>query len=378
MKKVFIISSVFLGIALGLWAVYNFVFKNSASNPVADPKQKAEAEKQAAEIVVNPEGRLEVVVSDTVLGATLDQNSLLYYSGRDRAIKRASLDGGNPVVLFSDFPGTPTRVVWSPRRNNVALLIDIPDQGPFWHSLDLSAGQVIPLKKEMSRIAWTNIGESILYQFTDGGNTVSLNIADPDGSDWRKLTDLAPGDYFIAPVPQSSLVSFWKRPNGLEENRLEVSSIVGQERKTIFANRFGADFLWSENGSRLLVGSVSEKGKSVPSLGTTNENGGEFRDLGIPTLVSKAVWSADNTTIYYALPGSFPSTAVLPNDYFSRTVTTKDTFWKMNVRTGKRERLIPLEEINATVDATDLFLSGDETTLFFTDRTSGKLYRINL
>ncbi len=95
-------------------------------------------------------------------------------------------------------------------------------------------------------------------------------------------------------------------------------------------------------------------------------------------LVSKVVWSRDNQTLFYALPNAFAESDVLPNDYFSRPIHTKDTFWKLNTTTGKNERLIPLENLHEALDATDLFLSEDESTLFFTDRVSGKLYHLSL
>ena len=108
-----------------------------------------------------------------------------------------------------------------------------------------------------------------------------------------------------------------------------------------------------------------------------NANGGEFQSLSIPTFVTKAVWSRGGKALYYALPGALPENALLPNDYFDKPLHTKDTFWKVDTATGKKTRLADLKEVTQSFDSGDLFLSPAEDALFFTDRTTHRLYRID-
>jgi len=109
-----------------------------------------------------------------------------------------------------------------------------------------------------------------------------------------------------------------------------------------------------------------------------NGNGGEFQSLMTPTFITKTVWSKDNKTIYFALPGSVPENSILPNDYFEKNLHSKDTFWKLDVTTGKKSRLAELKEVAQNFDSTNFILSPDESTLFFTDRSTKRLYRIEL
>ena len=113
-------------------------------------------------------------------------------------------------------------------------------------------------------------------------------------------------------------------------------------------------------------------------LGVMNGHGGEFQNLMAPTFVSKAVWSRDNKTLYFALPGSVPANSVLPNEYIEKPIYTKDTFWKMDITTGKKTRLAELKDVAQSFDSTDFFLSPNEDILFFTDRATKRLYRIDL
>jgi Tol biopolymer transport system component len=231
----------------------------------------------------------------------------------------------------------------------------------------------------MSRLAWTSLGDRILYQFTDPGTgDRSMNIAAPDGSNWKKLTDFGKEDHFIAAIPRSSLIAFWERTDATRESALETITVNGENRQTVITARAGADFVWSPDNQHILVQNTNATGGNTPVLGLTDEDGSGYRSLFAPTFISKAAWSKDSETIYYALPGAFPSDAVIPNDYYGKPIYTNDTFWKMNIRTGKKERLVPLAEMAEGYDVSDIFLSPTETDLYFVDRRTAKLYRITL
>lgn len=380
MKKLFIISGSFFLLVLVFLGVYNFAFKNNNTNPIADPKKKEEVEKKKeaeAEVVAHSVA-FQQIINESILQPVAGESSIFYYSKRDNALKEASLDGKEITVRVERLPGTPSRIVWSSNRLG-ALVLTKESGGDLWYYADLRNRLVTPLKKEMSRLTWTSLGDRILYQFTDPvSGERSLNISGPDGSSWEKLADLGKDDHFIAAIPQSSLVAFWPKTDSGRASTLEVVNISGNNRHTVLSGRFGADFLWSPNSRRLLVQSVTEQNGSTLALGLTDENGAEYKNLIAPTLVSKIAWSRDNETFYYALPGTFPSDAVLPNDYYAKPLYSIDTFWKMNVRTGKKERLVPLTEMTEAFDASDVFLAPTETDLYFVERASGKLYRITL
>ncbi|MCX6765406.1 MAG: hypothetical protein NT136_00305 [Candidatus Moranbacteria bacterium] len=46
--------------------------------------------------------------------------------------------------------------------------------------------------------------------------------------------------------------------------------------------------------------------------------------------------------------------------------------------TGKKDRIVELEDMKGSLDASHLFLSPSEEELFFINRIDGKLYGINL
>ncbi len=381
MKKLFIFSASFFVLALAFLGVYNFAFKHNTLDPVADPKRKAEAEKKKD--LETPEATAHSVTFQQIIGEAvsfpaLGERNIFYYSKRDNALKESTLDGKEITIRVPNISGEVSRVVWSPTRVQAVVLIK-NDTGSLWHLADFRNQTIVPLRSDMSRLAWTTIGDRILYQSTDAATGErSLQIASPDGSNWRTLAGLGKDDHFIQAIPQSSLIAFWPRTDVNKASTLEVMSINGDSRRTIVTGRFGADFLWSPDNQHILIQSTNAAGGNVTSLGLTDEDGAGYRNLFAPSFITKSVWSKDSETIYYALPNAFPSDAAIPNDYYARPIYTNDTFWKMNIRTGKKERLVSLEEITEGYDVSDVFLSPTETDLYFIDRKTSRLYRVTL
>jgi hypothetical protein len=379
MKKIFYFSVGLLLLVLIFLVAYNFAFKNNVNDPSAGTKTETFTKEDALENDNVSSTNITNPINENIIGATISENGEVYYYSLDnQALKKASAGGKDKSVLLSNLPGTPLRIAWSPKKDKALILLKQTNGQSLWHFADLTTKTLIPLKPEMSRLAWDNLGEKIFYQYTDPRNDkITLNVSDPDGTNWKNLADLK-RDTFISAIPKSASVSFWSKPSAIQNTYFESVSIAGSGRRLILSEKFGADYLWSPNGEKILVSASAEKGGGNISLYVMNNNGGEFQSLSIPTLVSKAVWSKDNKTVFYALPGSLPRDAMLPDDYFNKPLSTKDTFWKIDTSTGKQSRLVDLKDITQNFDSADLFLSPNEDALFFTERTTRKLYRIDL
>lgn len=378
-KKIFFISLFFFTLFLIILVAYKYAFKKDVSNPTStDASPTQELDQVLEETAPAVSTKLENPINEEVIGAvTGPGGALFYYSFSDEALKKASFEGKDKEVLLSNLPGIVERVLWSPQRD--ALLLGLRQGGVLrFHHVDLTTKTLTPLKPAVSRAIWSQNGEKIYYQYTASNGERSLDTANPNGSSFSTLVSMGTIDHFLSAVPQSGRVAFWTRPTGLETTILESVEKNGEDKKTLLTNRYGADYLWSPNGKYILFSALRERAGSDISLALMNENGGEIRDLSIPTLVSKAVWSQDSKTLYYALPGNLPSENVLPNDYYQKPLYSEDTFWKIDIETGQKSRLLELTEGSPLLDSSELFLSNKEDYLFFTDRKSKKLYRIEL
>ncbi len=382
MRKLFLSSlALFLLVIIFLLA-YNFAFKSNPNDAkVTLPKSEGatseteegfgkEKSPSVATAVTNP-------INETILGAvTGPSSSIFYYSLDDQAFKKASLEGKDKTTLMTNLPGKVLRVTWSSKRDAALILIE-SSPAPRWYSINFPTKSLTPLKPEITKATWGSLGDKIYYLFKNPATKeLSLNRANADGSDWKEITKVGIKDLFLGTIPQSNRISFWTRPNALEESFFDAVDADGNNRAKLLSGRFGGDYLWSPNGERVIVSASLTKGGPL-TLAVMNKNGGELQSLNIPTLISKVAWSSDSSKLFYALPGGLGE-ALLPNDYFEKNLASQDTFWQIDLGTGTSSRLLELSDIGQSFDSTDLSLSADERVLFFTDRVTKRVYRIEL
>lgn len=382
MKKVFVISAILLGTTILILVIYNFIFLQNKSVQKANQplKQDIQTEKIVANNTEKKQSRILAVSKDPVLGAVVDKKTekIFYYSALTGMIWQIDGDGSNEIqVTNTKVPGL-LNVEWSPDRTKVLTNLTRDEKNVFFvYDNVIKSG--VQLKEGLDSATWDGLGIKIIYKYYDSKTKKrSLNIADADGKNWSTLVaDIPFRSLSIETIPLSSAVSFWNTPNSSEESVLQTISLTGGEPKVILKGKFGGDYLWSPDGSQALVSSITNKDSSNITLGLVDLQG-QYRDLGIPTIVSKCAWSVDGKTIYYALPGGIPAGSNMPNDYQNKKFTTQDTFWKINILTGSKDRILELSDINEAYDILNPFLSLTENSLFFTNRIDGKLYRISL
>ena len=114
-------------------------------------------------------------------------------------------------------------------------------------------------------------------------------------------------------------------------------------------------------------------------LGTMNEQGGVFRGLDFPTTVQKCAWAKNSKEVYCAMMGPAPEQAILPNDWQNKKFQWEDiSFWKIDVETAKKTRILEAKDMMQELDAENVFLDEAEEFLFFQNRKDDSLYRIKL
>lgn len=374
-KKIFIGSTALLAFFLIFWGIYSFSFKKAAAPQPAPPQEKSEP----AAVPKASSSKITAISDEAVLAPVLtpEKTAIKYYSKNNGRVYQISLDGASKKNIHTEeLPGIAS-AVWSPDTSKAITRLENNGKNKFFY-YDYAESRSAPLKDNLDTVFWQNDNKIVYKYFDPKTKERTLNISDPDGLNWNKITDVSFRNLSLAPIPKTGLISFWNSPDAFFETLFLSTPIIGGEKKTLMAGRFGADYLWSPDGSSFLISSSQDKADSKVQLAIANDRGGEYKNLDIPTFVSKTVWSRDNKTVYYALPGNIPATVILPNDYTDKKFTSADTFWKVNTATGEKSRLVDLDKINGQYDASDLFLNSDESLLFFINRADGKLYRIDL
>lgn len=376
LKKIFFVSVFIFILTLLFWGIYNLSF------PKKEPAKKETPAEEPAKIPdVSQDFKIKTLTDESVLAPVLspDGESIKYYSAVDGKVWQIDVDGLNKRNLSDQSLSGLSSVFWSgDQQKAITQFKDSAGNSNFF-SFDYNTKKAAPLKKNLDEVAWQLGADRIFYKYySPDTKERSLSVSDPDGQNWKKLADLTYRNVSIASVPKTSLVSFWNKADTFTPTELSSVPIIGGDKKTILKDRFGADYLWDPFGSLALVSHTDKKGGSKIQLGTINYNGGEYKNLDFPTFVSKCVWAKNGNSIFCALPGGVPDSAVLPNEYNERKFMTADTFWKINIQNGEKSRLLEVSEIKEKLDAQNLFLNLDESYLFFVNRIDQKLYRVSL
>ena len=378
MKKVFIISAILLLVASVFFGIYFFAFREKTDESLFDRQSPSiTSETSQAPAAQAGSGSISVLIEKPIIAPVLTGggNRIRYFDKATGNIEEADLFGTNRQKLVENDTADIGTVRWSPDQTK-ALVQSSADGTYFVY--DVVARSKRPFRSGVDDAVWAGVANRVLYKYFDEATkTRSLNIADDSGENWKELAKIPWRDAKFAPIPQSSLAALWNAPDAFTESSLLTTSMVsGGQPQKIFSGSFGGDFLFSPNGNIILVSVSDAQGGKKVSLATTNASGGSFNNLLIPTIIEKALWAPDNTTIYYALPGEIPEGSVMPNAYRNGAFQSSDTFWKVNIASGKKERLIPLDKIPQKYDAVNLLLPPIENALLFLNRVDGQLYRL--
>lgn len=372
-KKIFLGSLIVFLASMLFWGTYNLSFKEKTASSEKEDTISSEG------IDVDKENKkLTPITDDRVVSFILseDGESIFYYS-EDGQVFKVDLSGNNKQTISDKKLSGIKNVSWSPNKS--VVLSEFQKDGKSTYSFfDYINEKGAELNDSVRSPIWQN-DERILYIF-DGGNSSKSGIfsSDFDGSNWKKIIDVENSHQKINTVPKSGFLSFWNEPNAFFESRFFMLSPLEQEAKLTFSGKFGGDYSWNPKGNKVLISFTDSKGGKKTHLAVMGSKGENYQELGIPTFVSKCVWGNGGETIYYALPGSLPDNPVLPNDYQDKKFMTSDTFWKINLKDGKKTRILDVSDIDEEVDAEKLLLNSDESLLFFINRRNGQLYKIAL
>ncbi len=378
MKKIFIISLVLLLISLISWGTYVMIMKSklpNTNNTSSDDKKPSSKKETHFDTNSKPAlfniSEIDVVAA----GMSLDGNLIRYVTNDGKAMLMTTR-GTNQKELFNTEFNHIKNAFWSPNNND--LILYSSSDGLATYSTEEK--KVFKLKSTIDNAIWSNINNKILYKhFNSETKKRSINISKESGANWREIVSIPFRHISFVQIPNSSDVAFWKTGDSFYQSKLQRINIISPNKPTlIHEGLYGADYLYNPNGDTILVGSVRTKGGSDITIGIMNNRGGEYENLKIPTLISKTVWSRDGKTIYYAQPTNIPPDSIMPNDYRNEKFKTRDTFWKIDTETGKKSRLIDLKDLTEKIDATNLFLSKNEESLFFINKVNSLLYRLKL
>ncbi|MFA5926097.1 MAG: hypothetical protein WC831_04135 [Parcubacteria group bacterium] len=389
-KKIFAISTLLLALVVGAIFIYNFAFKKPSPAVSEEASKKSSSEgtipAKTTETSASSGDRssnfsVSEISDEPVFGAALSQDgeSLYYFLSGNGQLNQIDFDGKLSKVVSTEQFSNIKKIIWNKQKNKVIVKTEPTTGKTKFLYFDIANKKVYLLKENLDSAAWSNAGDKIIYKYYDPKTKKrTVSTADPDGKNWRDVSDFNYQGVEISPISGTSDVSFWPSPNAFTPTSVNLISFSGENKREILKDKFGVDLLWSPDGKMAAVSFTDQKGGHKIDLAIMNAQGGQFQSFNFYTFASKCAWSSDSKYLFCALPGNIPESSILPNDWISGKVSTADTFWKIEASTGKKERLVDPEKIGGSYDALYPFLSEDEKTLFFISKSDGKLYKLTI
>lgn len=159
---------------------------------------------------------------------------------------------------------------------------------------------------------------------------------------------------------------------GVDGSMFSINTTNGSLSK-IFGGVKGLTTLVNNDGSLVLYSASTSSGPNLAILNIKTHN--SF-NLDMQGLAEKCIWSTDNINIYCATPDNI-SGGEYPDSWYQGLTSFNDHFTKINTSTGEKSEIISYNNPEL-VDATNLFLSKDENTLFFINRKDSTLWSLDL
>ncbi len=287
-----------------------------------------------------------------------------------------TLDQNGDVRVLSDtvFYNV-TQATWSPKTNE--SVIEYPDGSNIYYNFDTNTQVTLPkhwesfsFSEEGARITAKSMGLSVdnrwLITSDPTGNNVSL--IEPLGDNASKV--------IVDWSPNRQVVALSLTGDEIGGQRQEVL-LIGQNHenfKSIEVEGRGLQTQWSPQGSKLLHSVHSSRTDYKPELWIVDASpdtaGSNRKPLGVNTWASKCTMS-DERTVYCGVPSSLESGAGFAPEVAD---FTQDTFYRIDTVTGVRTELV----VDDAHVVESMFVSGDGSTLYFTDKNQSGLFSIPL
>lgn len=302
-----------------------------------------------------------------------DGQGVQYYNQNDGKFYRIDSQGRAVAISDKVFHNV-EQVTWSPDKNKAIL--EYPDNSKIFYDFEQKRQVTIPkhwedfsFSPDSQRLSSKSLGLDVENRF--------LVISDSDGTKAQALEEIGNNADKVYPSwsPNGQSVAMFTR--GLDFDRQEVFfvGLNGENFKSTIIEGRGFKSSWSPQGDRLLYSVYSSQNDMNPSLWLVNAQGeaiGSGRtDLGLNTWANKCTFGS-NDKVYCAVPENLPQGAGLFPEIAD---STKDDLYVIDLKTGQK-KLIAVPD--SSYNISQIMVSSNQKNLYFTDKKSQKLYKIDL
>lgn len=310
-----------------------------------------------------------------------DGKSMNFYNKEDGYFYTIDKDGNIVKLSNKAFPNVQS-TAWN--QNAEKAVLTFPDDSKIVYNFQTQSQVTLPKHwqdVEFSPTADNLIAKSLaldpnnrwLVLSNDNGSNVTPVQALGDNAD-KVQVNWSPNDQVVAFADTASIA------NGNSQGGFDTKIIypIGKNKENfrgLVVEGFGFASTWSPNGKTLLYSVYGDYSQGKPLLwlvdGTSSSMGDHRHSLGVNTWVDKCTWSSD-TIVYCAVPQNLPDNAGLARSLYANL---PDTVFKLDLASN-RSSVVAIPATDTTMS--NLSLSKDGSSLYYTDAASGQLKLIKL
>ncbi|MBI4272808.1 hypothetical protein HY621_03075 [Candidatus Uhrbacteria bacterium] len=316
-----------------------------------------------------------VIQSDRNLDPVLssDGQNVVSFDMYDGIFYRITPNGKSEKLTDQTFVGA-EEVQWSPDASKA--VIGFIDESNIIYDFEQKKQFTIP--KHWEEFDFSPSGKQIVFKsLGDDVDNRFLAIANDDGSGARAVEAAGRRAGLFEPSwsPSGQIISLFRE--GIDGNRQRLYFIGknGENFKSAVVEGRGVETQWTPRGDKLLYSGYSGTSQFKPELWIIDALGDSIgenrRKLEVQTWADKCGFAGDET-LYCAVPTTLEKGAGIMRSIGD---VGEDHLYRIDLATGSKTKIAEPDGRH-TIDK--VIVSKDQTTLFFTDKDTGKLFSIKL
>ena len=330
---------------------------------------------QTAQEAVGGKVRAALVLQDANLNPrrAADGKSVVTFDTQNGKVYRIASNGALTPLTEQTFSGA-YNVKFSPQTDKA--IFQFPDSSNLVYDFINKKSYVLP--KHWDKFEFSPAGDQLTFKsLGDDPDNQWLAIANIDGTGARGIENMGDkaGLFTASWSPSDQIVGSFR--DGVDFNRQKIY-FIGKNKENFKSTTIdgrGLEYIWSPDGDTILYSVYSTQSEYNPELWVMDAIGESIgnnkRHITVQTCAHKCTFS-NNTTVYCAVPKELITGAGLLPSYGD---AGEDHIYKLDLITGTKEKIAEPPERHTI---SSIIVSQDESLLYFTDKNSGQMYKIDL
>ncbi len=288
------------------------------------------------------------------------------------------VDGGKSTPLSDKKFFDVDKVTWSKDQNKA--IMEYPDGSNVVY--DFKTDKQVTLPKELTDFSFSPQGDAIAGKWMGKTNDENwLMVGDANGGNFQLIEPLGDrgNNVQVDFSNNNQIVALVRDPVDANTQSVLPIGLNGENFPAFNVEGLKFESKWAPTDNALLYNVSTQDNNYNPKLlitsGDAETLGTSHLDLELNTWANKCTFNASSTSIYCAEPTSLPRGSGL---YPELAKGIPDVFYRIDLRSGQKIPLAVPVGNRSSYSASSVFLSQDESSLYFVDEVTNQLHSIRL